>query len=87
LLCLLRATGDNSGKGAKKGKTDKNNGSSGGKAKTVKTLLETPSAASPPTLSPVYASPLLPASSKKSETATERAISSIISRLSPTGYG
>jgi len=84
MIVMFRAAGENSTKGAKKGKTDKNNGGSAGKAKTVKTLLEPPAAASPPTLSPVYASTLLPAQPKKSE--TKRAITSIISRLSPTGY-
>ena len=72
---------DSGGKGAKKGRTDKD---AGDKGKIAKTLSDGPSSALPPTLSPVYSSAVVPPAPRKSE--TKRAISNIISSLSPKRF-
>jgi len=82
LNCLhYHRAADSGSKGAKKGKLDKD---AAGKGKAAKTSSDGPSSALPPTLSPVYSSNVVPPAPRKSE--TKRAISNIISSLSPKRF-
>jgi len=74
---------DTGSKAAKKGKPDKD-AAAGGKGKAAKTSSDGPSSSLPPTLSPVYSSAVVPPAPRKSE--TKRAISNIISSLSPKRF-
>ena len=76
---IYHRAAESGGKAAKKTKTEKDAG--GGRGKAAKTLSDGPASVMPPTLSPVYSSTLVPPAPRKSE--TKRAISNIISSLSP----
>lgn len=82
LYSICCRTSEPGGKGAKKAKTDKEAGVKGKAG--AKAVVDGPSSSLPPTLSPVYSSTVVPPAPRKSE--TKRAISNIISSLSPKRF-